>query len=125
MCAIVPPLLDPTLQIPPQDPHIPTDLLYGWADGTSSPAESFERTITIAVQLGYDTDCNGATVGSVIGLVLGANVLPEKWTRPLNDTLPYVRCGIRVTDSHLGTDGLYAGHYQKHLHHWLFHVAQH
>jgi len=62
-------------------------LLYGWGDGTSSPEETFERAITIAVQLGHDTDCNGATVGSVVGLVLGANALPEKWTAPLNDTL--------------------------------------
>jgi hypothetical protein len=66
---------------------VTTALLYGWADGTASPAEAFERTITIAVQLGYDTDCNGATAGSVIGLVLGASALPEKWTAPLNDTL--------------------------------------
>ena len=62
-------------------------LLYGWGDGTLSPAETFERTITIAVQLGYDTDCNGATVGSAVGLVLGASLLPEKWTGPLNNTL--------------------------------------
>ena len=62
-------------------------LLYGWGDGTSSPAETYERTITIAVQLGYDTDCNGATAGSVVGLVLGAAALPAKWTAPLNDTL--------------------------------------
>jgi ADP-ribosylglycohydrolase len=62
-------------------------LLYGWGDGTLAPAEAFERTVTIAVQLGYDTDCNGATAGSLVGLVLGANALPEKWTAPLNDTL--------------------------------------
>jgi len=62
-------------------------LLYGWGDGTSSSAEAFERAITIAVQLGYDTDCNGATAGSVIGLVLGASALPEKWIAPLHDTI--------------------------------------
>ncbi len=62
-------------------------LLYGWAEGTSSPAEVYERTITIAVQLGYDTDCNAATAGSIIGIVLGANALPAKWVSPLNNTL--------------------------------------
>lgn len=62
-------------------------LLYGWGDGTTSPADIYERTITTAVQLGYDTDCNGATAGSVAGLVLGASALPAKWTAPLNDTL--------------------------------------
>lgn len=62
-------------------------LLYGWGDGRSSPAEIYERTITIAVQLGYDTDCNGATAGSVVGIMLGGAALPTKWTAPLNDTL--------------------------------------
>jgi ADP-ribosylglycohydrolase len=62
-------------------------LLYGWGDGTHTPAEVFEKTITIAVQLGQDTDCNGATAGSVVGLMLGAHALPEKWTIPLHDTL--------------------------------------
>lgn len=62
-------------------------LLYGWGDGTDSPAERFERTITIAVQLGYDTDCNAATAGSIVGLLLGAAALPERWIAPFNDTL--------------------------------------
>ncbi len=62
-------------------------LLYGWGDGTGSPSVIYERTITIAVQLGYDTDCNGATAGSITGLVLGASALPRKWVAPLNDTL--------------------------------------
>jgi ADP-ribosylglycohydrolase len=62
-------------------------LLYGWGDGSASPAERFERTITIAVQLGRDTDCNGATAGSIAGLILGASALPAKWIAPLNDTL--------------------------------------
>lgn len=62
-------------------------LLYGWGDGTGTSAEIYERTITTAIQLGYDTDCNGATAGSVVGLVLGASALPDKWIQPLNDTL--------------------------------------
>jgi ADP-ribosylglycohydrolase len=62
-------------------------LLYGWGDGSGTPAERFERAITIAVQLGFDTDCNGATVGSVTGLMVGAGLLPGKWISPLNDTL--------------------------------------
>jgi len=62
-------------------------LLYGWGDGTASAAERFEQAITTAVQLAYDTDCNGATVGSIIGLMVGAHALPEKWTEPLNDTV--------------------------------------
>ena len=54
-------------------------LLYGEMD--------FEKTITRAVMAAFDTDCNGATAGSVLGLMLGAKALPAKWIAPLNDTL--------------------------------------
>lgn len=47
----------------------------------------FGKSLGIAVTVGFDTDCNGATVGSVLGLALGAKALPEKWTAPLNDQL--------------------------------------
>jgi hypothetical protein len=39
------------------------------------------------VQACFVTDCNGATVGSIMGMMLGAKALPVKWIRPLNDTL--------------------------------------
>ncbi|MEM2875838.1 MAG: ADP-ribosylglycohydrolase family protein [Candidatus Bathyarchaeia archaeon] len=45
----------------------------------------YERSITISVMSGLDTDCNGATVGSILGIMLGAKSLPDKWIKPLND----------------------------------------
>ena len=47
----------------------------------------FEKVIGIAVMGGWDTDCNGATAGSIAGAMLGAAALPDKWTAPLHDTL--------------------------------------
>ncbi len=47
----------------------------------------FEKAISISVHAAFDTDCNGATVGSIMGMVLGAKALPEKWINPLNDTV--------------------------------------
>jgi hypothetical protein len=47
----------------------------------------FHAAVTIAVMGGWDTDCNGATVGSICGAMLGAKELPEHWTARLNDTL--------------------------------------
>ena len=47
----------------------------------------FGLTICRAVQACFDTDCNGATAGSVIGAVVGAKNVPEQWSAPLNDTL--------------------------------------
>lgn len=54
-------------------------LLYSEGD------QVLERSITIAVMGGWDTDCNGATVGSIVGAMKGASALPEKWVGPLND----------------------------------------
>lgn len=54
-------------------------LLYGEGD--------YEKAITRAVQTCFDTDCNGATVGSIMGMMLGAKALPMKWTGVMNDTI--------------------------------------
>jgi ADP-ribosylglycohydrolase len=47
----------------------------------------FEKTITIAAMSGKDTDCNAATVGSIMGVYNGAARLPDKWVAPLNDRI--------------------------------------
>jgi len=47
----------------------------------------YETSIVVAVRGGWDTDCNGATTGSVCGMMLGAEMLPKKWVGVLNDRL--------------------------------------
>jgi len=54
-------------------------LLYGEGD--------FQQTICRAVQACFDTDCNGATTGSILGILHGRRALPPAWTGVLNDTL--------------------------------------
>jgi ADP-ribosylglycohydrolase len=54
-------------------------LIYGELD--------FEKSIGIAVEGSFDKDCNGATVGSVVGMALGASALPVKGTESLHDTV--------------------------------------
>ena len=68
-------------------------LLYGEGD--------FAKTVSIAVMGGWDTDCNGATAGSVIGVLLGARKIPEEWVKPFNDTIRSCVIGFdmsRITD---------------------------
>jgi ADP-ribosylglycohydrolase len=50
-----------------------------WGEG------DFSRSIALAVQGGWDTDCNGATVGSVCGALVGAAAIPEHWRAPIGD----------------------------------------
>lgn len=52
-------------------------LLYGDGD--------FERTTITAALCGLDADCNAATVGSIVGVLRGAQELDPKWTEPLHD----------------------------------------
>lgn len=47
----------------------------------------FEAGVTTVVLGGWDTDCNGATVGSILGARNGASQIPSHWKEPLNDTL--------------------------------------
>jgi len=47
----------------------------------------YEKSIAISVMGGWDTDCNGATTGSILGVMLGAKKLPEKWIGPLNNRI--------------------------------------
>lgn len=52
-----------------------------WGEG------DFGQSVCRAVQPGFDTDCNGATVGSLMGMMLGAKGISSSWTRRLNNTL--------------------------------------
>ena len=50
-------------------------------------AQDYEKGITTTVRAGWDTDCTAATVGSILGVMRGADGLPEKWIEVFNDRL--------------------------------------
>ncbi len=52
-------------------------LLYGKGD--------FARTVEIATMCGWDTDCNAANVGTILGVFCGIEGLPEHYRSPIND----------------------------------------
>ncbi|GAH30420.1 unnamed protein product, partial [marine sediment metagenome] len=49
--------------------------------------KDFGDAICKAVNCGYDTDCTGATLGAMLGIILGKTGLPDKWTKPLSDKI--------------------------------------
>jgi len=52
-----------------------------WSEG------DYATAISRAVLPGFDTDCNGATVGSVMGMILGAAALPDHLVGRVNDRI--------------------------------------
>ena len=47
----------------------------------------FGTSVCLAVQTGFDTDCNGATVGSVVGIMRGENGIDPYWYAPFEKRL--------------------------------------
>ncbi|MCL2547407.1 MAG: ADP-ribosylglycohydrolase family protein [Oscillospiraceae bacterium] len=50
-------------------------------------ALDMDKTMHIGLTAAFDTDCNCATAGSVLGMIVGARTLPQKWIEPFNDTI--------------------------------------
>jgi ADP-ribosylglycohydrolase len=52
---------------------------------------------TIAVMAGLDTDCNGATVGSIVGAASGRARFDDAFAAPLNDRVKPAMIGFADT----------------------------
>ncbi len=78
----------------PQDsPQNQGIVTLGWLYGEGD----FGDSILKAVNCGEDTDCTGATLGSIMGIVHGADAIPSKWKDP-------VSAGIEVGWGIVGLD---------------------
>jgi len=60
--------------------------MIGWLYGDND----FGKSICIAVNCGDDTDCTGATLGSILGIIHGTSIIPEKWRAPIGDGIKTV-----------------------------------
>ena len=49
--------------------------------------DDFGKSICIAVNCGDDTDCTGATLGSILGIIGGTKAIPAKWREPVGDKI--------------------------------------
>lgn len=54
-------------------------LLYGEGD--------FKKSMLYAINCGDDTDCTGATVGAILGIINGRSGIPEDWTSYIGDSI--------------------------------------
>ena len=76
----------------------------------------FTKAIGTAVLFGLDTDCNGATVGSVMGAFLGEEAIADHWKKPLNDTMFSMLAGYHpIAISEVASR--YQALYEKHASH--------
>lgn len=60
--------------------YVTLGLLYGKGN--------FTRSVDIATRCGQDADCNAATVGGVLGVMLGYDNIPSFWLDPLKEIEP-------------------------------------
>ena len=58
----------------------------------------YGKSICLSVQTGFDTDCNGATVGSIIGMRNGIAGVGEEWVTPINGKLRTNVCGLDLVN---------------------------
>jgi ADP-ribosylglycohydrolase len=57
-------------------------IILGWLYG-----QDFGDKLCKAVNCGYDTDCTGATLGSVLGIMGGTAYIPKKWSDPVGNEI--------------------------------------
>jgi len=60
--------------------------ILGWLYG-----KDYGDRLCKAVNCGYDTDCTGATLGSLLGIIDGASKIPDEWKKPVGDAITPVK----------------------------------
>ncbi|MCX6301074.1 MAG: ADP-ribosylglycohydrolase family protein [Bacteroidia bacterium] len=60
--------------------------MIGWLYGE----DDFGKSVCIAVSCGDDTDCTGATLGSIFGIIGGTKAIAEKWRKPVGNKIATV-----------------------------------
>lgn len=56
--------------------------IIGWLYG-----KDFGDRLCKAVNCGYDTDCTGATLGALLGILEGAGKIPDEWIKPVGEKI--------------------------------------
>ena len=80
--------------------HANADIGDGWFEAPSNVSYTligllwgegdFKRSMIIAINCGDDTDCTGATLGSLMGIAHGSAVIPADWRAHIGDAIATV-----------------------------------
>ncbi len=57
-------------------------IILGWLYG-----KDFGDKLCKAVNCGYDTDCTGATLGAILGIIGGTSSIPDRWRKPIGENI--------------------------------------
>ena len=74
--------LEVFFQAPANLGFVTIGLLYGEGD--------FGKSLRYAVNCGDDTDCTGATVGAILGIMYGVDAIPKEWIEPIGESIQTV-----------------------------------
>ncbi len=74
--------------------YVAIGLLYGDGD--------FGRSMEISTRCGQDSDCNPATVGGILGTIMGYSNIPDEWKQGLADidTIDFAYTDISLEDAY-------------------------
>ena len=64
-------------------------VILGWLYGEGD----YGKALCAAVNCGDDTDCTGATIGSLLGILHGTKGIPDEWRRPVGEAIRNVAIG--------------------------------
>ena len=74
-----------------------SDIGDGWFEAPSNVAYTiigliwgegdFKKSMIYAINCGDDTDCTGATIGSIMGIMGGMKAIPEDWRAHIGDSI--------------------------------------
>jgi len=69
-------------QAPANVAYVVLGLMYGEGD--------FKKSMIHSVNCGDDTDCTAATCGSILGIMMGADKIPQDWQEYIGDRIVHV-----------------------------------
>ncbi len=82
-------IADGWFQAPSNVAFVLIGLLYGEGD--------FKKSLLTAVNCGDDTDCTGASVGAILGIINGCDGLPSDWAQYIGNRI--ITCSINMGTS--------------------------